>query len=68
MSLATLKGALAPIHLWAPVHEIESVAIDQLKRVSALPCGLPTLPLWPISSKAQAYYSEDRCLAVKPIF
>ncbi len=37
MSLATLKGALAPIHLWAPVHEIESVAIDQLKRVSALP-------------------------------
>jgi len=37
MSLATLKGALAPIHLWAPIHEIESCALDQLKRVSALP-------------------------------
>lgn len=37
MCLATLKGAVAPIRMWAPVHEVESVALDQLKRVAALP-------------------------------
>ncbi len=37
MCLATLKGAVVPIHMWASVHEVESVAIDQLKRVAALP-------------------------------
>lgn len=37
MSLATLKGAVAPIHLWAPVNEVESEALDQLKRIAALP-------------------------------
>ncbi len=37
MSLATLKGASVPIQLWAPVTEVESGALDQLKRVAALP-------------------------------
>ena len=37
MSLATLKGAVAPIRLWTPVREVESEALDQLKRIAALP-------------------------------
>lgn len=37
MCLATLKGAAAPIRLWTPVHEVESQALDQLKRIAALP-------------------------------
>ena len=37
MCLATLKGAVAPIHLGTPVHEVESPALDQLKRIAALP-------------------------------
>jgi tRNA-splicing ligase RtcB len=31
------KGKRADIHLWAPVHEVESQALDQLKNVAALP-------------------------------
>ncbi|WP_257312139.1 RtcB family protein [Geothrix fuzhouensis] len=37
MCLATLKGAVATIHLWAPVNEVEGQALDQLKQVAALP-------------------------------
>jgi tRNA-splicing ligase RtcB len=37
MSIATLQGKNVPIHLWAPVHEVESVALDQLKNIAALP-------------------------------
>lgn len=37
MSLSTVQGANVPIELWAPVHEVESAALDQLKNVAALP-------------------------------
>ncbi|HJW72244.1 MAG TPA: RtcB family protein [Geothrix sp.] len=37
MCLAILKGAAAPLHLWTPVAEVEGSALDQLKRVAALP-------------------------------
>jgi len=37
MCLATLQGHRVPVHLWAPLNEVESVALDQLKRISALP-------------------------------
>jgi tRNA-splicing ligase RtcB len=36
VSIDILKAA-KPIHLWTPVHEVESEALDQLKRVAALP-------------------------------
>lgn len=35
--IATLKGQLITARLWAPIHEIESGALDQLKRIAALP-------------------------------
>ena len=35
--LATLKAGSVPVLLWAPVHEVESAALDQLKTVAALP-------------------------------
>jgi tRNA-splicing ligase RtcB len=37
MCVSTLKGSKVPIKLWAPVHEVESQALDQLKNVAALP-------------------------------
>ncbi|MBI3131424.1 MAG: RtcB family protein [Acidobacteria bacterium] len=37
MSLATLQGAVAPIKLWTPVHEVEDQALAQLKNIAALP-------------------------------
>lgn len=35
--IATLKGQLVTAKLWAPIHEIESTALDQLKRIASLP-------------------------------
>jgi tRNA-splicing ligase RtcB (3'-phosphate/5'-hydroxy nucleic acid ligase) len=35
--IAEVKGKTVPIKLWAPVEEIESVALDQLRNVAALP-------------------------------
>lgn len=37
MSISKIKGKNVDIHLWAPVNEIESSALDQLKNVAALP-------------------------------
>jgi len=37
MSISQLQGKVAPIHLWANVHEVESSALDQLKNIAALP-------------------------------
>ena len=37
MSLSTLKGKHVNVHLWTDVHEVESVALDQLKNIAALP-------------------------------
>lgn len=37
MSIAQIQGKFAPIHLWAPVHEVEPQALDQLKNVASLP-------------------------------
>jgi len=37
MCLATLQGAVAPIKLWTPVHDVESHALAQLKNIAALP-------------------------------
>ena len=35
--METIKGANVPIKIWAPVREVESQALDQLKRVAGLP-------------------------------
>ena len=37
MSISQLQGKQVPIHLWAPIHEVESGALDQLKNIAALP-------------------------------
>src|SRR5438552_1911284 len=37
MPLSQIKGRKVDIKLWAPVNEVESVALDQLKNISALP-------------------------------
>jgi tRNA-splicing ligase RtcB len=37
MSLATLKGERVDIRLWAQPHEVESVALDQLRNIAKLP-------------------------------
>lgn len=37
MSLSQIKGKNVDIRLWARPHEVESVAIDQLRNISALP-------------------------------
>src|SRR5262245_61389129 len=37
MSLARIRGRRVDIELWARPEEVESVALDQLKNISALP-------------------------------
>lgn len=37
MSLSELKGTGSPIKIWAPLHEVESSALDQLKNTASLP-------------------------------
>src|SRR6266496_1366875 len=37
MPATVLEGSGVPIHLWADPHEVESVALDQLRRIAALP-------------------------------
>lgn len=37
MSISQIQGKTVPIHLWAPVQEVESKALDQLKNIAALP-------------------------------
>jgi tRNA-splicing ligase RtcB len=37
MAIATIKGKRVDIHVWASPHEVESQALDQLRRISALP-------------------------------
>src|SRR6187401_353813 len=35
--VATIKSAGVPIRSWAPIHEIDSLALTQLKAVASLP-------------------------------
>lgn len=37
MSLSVISGATAPVKMWAPLHEVESSALQQLKNTAALP-------------------------------
>lgn len=37
MSLSTLKGKTVDVHIWAPIHEVESEALNQLRKVAGLP-------------------------------
>jgi tRNA-splicing ligase RtcB (3'-phosphate/5'-hydroxy nucleic acid ligase) len=37
MAIAILKTSRAPIHLWAPVEEVEAQALDQLRNIASLP-------------------------------
>lgn len=37
MPASTINGALVPIQVWAPLHELDSLVINQLKKVAALP-------------------------------
>ena len=37
MSISTLKSSNKDVHLWTPVHEVESEALTQLRNVASLP-------------------------------
>ena len=37
MSPSTINGALVPIKVWAPLSELDTLVINQLKKVAALP-------------------------------
>lgn len=37
MSISKLKGKNVDVHLWTPVEDVESQALDQLRNISALP-------------------------------
>jgi tRNA-splicing ligase RtcB len=37
MPFSTINGGLVPIKVWAPIHELDSLVIGQLKKVAALP-------------------------------
>lgn len=37
MALSEMQGKTVPVKLWAPLEEVESEALDQLKNVAALP-------------------------------
>lgn len=37
MSISKIKGQNVDVHLWAPLNEVESGALDQLRTVAALP-------------------------------
>jgi tRNA-splicing ligase RtcB len=37
MAISTVKGKTVNVELWAPVHTVESQALDQLKNIASLP-------------------------------
>lgn len=37
MSLDRLKGSVVDAHLWVPINEVESSALDQLRNIASLP-------------------------------
>jgi tRNA-splicing ligase RtcB len=37
MAIATVKGKTVPIKMWAPIDEVESAALAQLKNIASLP-------------------------------
>jgi|SRR3990167_118686 len=37
MSISQLKGSVVNAHIWAPIHEVESSALDQIRNVASLP-------------------------------
>ena len=37
MSISEFKGSVVDVKLWAPLHEVESGAMDQLRNVASLP-------------------------------
>lgn len=47
MAISIVQGKRVPIHLWAPVHEVQSEALDQLKRVAALPWAFKRVAVMP---------------------
>ncbi|HTY73519.1 MAG TPA: RtcB family protein [Actinomycetes bacterium] len=47
MALATLQGANVPITMWARPEEVEPAALDQLKRIAALPWTFSHIAVMP---------------------
>jgi len=47
MSLSKIKGEKVDVHIWAPVHEVESSALDQLRNVAKLPWVFHHLAVMP---------------------
>lgn len=42
-----LQGKVVPVKLWAPIHEVESQALDQLKNIAALPWAFHHVAVMP---------------------
>ena len=47
MSISVLKGKKVDVHLWTPVQEVESSALDQLKNIAALPWAFHHVAVMP---------------------
>src|SRR5262249_17915024 len=47
MSIEILKGGNVDVHLWTPVREVESDALDQLKHIAALPWAFHHVAVMP---------------------
>lgn len=47
MAKSELQGAVVPVKLWTELHEVESTALDQLKKIAALPCVFKHVAVMP---------------------
>ena len=47
MSISELKGKVVPVKLWTPIHEVESLVLDQLKNIAALPWAFHHVAVMP---------------------
>lgn len=45
--ISELKGKVVPVKLWTQLHEVESVALDQLKSIAALPWAFHHVAVMP---------------------
>src|SRR5215471_1667368 len=47
MSLSILKGKQVDVHLWTQLDQVESVALDQLRNIAALPWAFHHVAVMP---------------------
>jgi len=47
MSISEIKGKTVPVKLWAPLDEVESQALDQLRNIASLPWAFKHIAVMP---------------------